>query len=275
MELVIEMRNVLFIMLIVFICSVLSCSEEDGDILSSPPSPTIEELEARVIENCYIVRDALEEFRANNNGACPIDIHTDTNDLGLTLIDLLPGGELLENPFTGERTEPIDTIASEPGQIGFHLRSPYMPHFYYISGVGESFTIVELSNLEELEWEVIKNCLVVRETVERWAALNGGIYPSNVGVHTTPEGYTVTSLLPDGQLLENPFTCCATEPVDCFAVTSGETGYLPIVQGGINTGYTITGTGLIAGTSSFTWSQSATDTCISINGVTVFCTEEY
>jgi hypothetical protein len=275
MELVIEMRKFLFILVFGLILSLVACSEEDGEILFSPPSPSIEELEARVIENAYIVRDALEEYRAHNRGACPIDINTDTNDLGLTLIDLLPGGELLENPFTGERTEPVDTIASEPGQIGFHLRSRYMPHFYYISGVGESFTIVELSNLEELEWVVIQNCLVVRETVEKWAALNGGIYPCCVGVDTTPEGYTVTSLLPDGHLLENPFHGCATEPIDGTAAISGQTGYVPVVQGGFNTGYTITGTGLIAGTNSFTWSQSATDTCININGVTVFCTYEY
>jgi hypothetical protein len=34
-----------------------------------------------------------------------------------------------------------------------------------------------------------------------------------------------------------------TEPINGAAASPGQTGYVPIVQGGINTGYTITGFG--------------------------------
>jgi len=273
MELVIEMHKLFFIIMIGLIVSMSACSEEEVEILSAPSVPTIEELEAKVIENCYIVRDALEEYRAHNDRACPVDIYTDTNDLGLTLIDLLPDGQLLENPFTGERTEPIDTIATEPGQTGYYMRSPWMPFLYYINGIGESLTIAELSNLEELEWKVIQNCLAVREAAEMWATLSGGIYPSNVGVSTTPGGYTLTSLLPDGHLLENPFTGCATEPVDACAANPGETGYNPIVQNLLDAGYTITGTGALANITILTFSYSPLYTCITIYGEVIYCTD--
>ncbi len=94
------------------ILTVSACSESYVESPSAPPGPTTDELEARVIENCNIFRDALEEFRENNrNGRCPFDIYNDTNDLGLTVIDYMPDGQLLENPFTGERTEPVDSIA--------------------------------------------------------------------------------------------------------------------------------------------------------------------
>jgi hypothetical protein len=231
--------------MISLICSASSCGGDDAEICSVPDEPTIEELEAKVVENCCIVRDALEAYRSHNDGACPVDIYTETNDLGLTLIDLLPEGQLLENPFTGERTEPTDTIATEPGQTGYWLNSPAWryPFFYHINGVGESTVVVELSNQKELETKAIQNCLIVREAVERWADLSGGVYPDNVGVDTTPEGHTVTSLLPGGCLLENPFTGCATEPMDCTAAHCGEVGYMPLVRDLQNVGYTISGVG--------------------------------
>jgi hypothetical protein len=269
---VIEMHKLFFIILIGLIVSMSACSDEDGESISSPSTPSVEELEAQVIGNCYIVRDALDEYRAHNDGACPIDIYTDTNDLGLTLIDLLPDGHLLENPFTGERTEPVDTIAAEPGQTGYYMRSPFMPFLYYINGIGESSTILELSNLEELEWKVIQNSLAVREAAEMWATLSGGIYPSNVGVSTTPGGYTLTSLLPDGHLLVNPFTGYATEPIDGCAATSGQTGYMPIVQNYLVAGYTITGSGALAGNQIFVWQYCPQFTCIKMYGEVIYCT---
>ena len=146
-------------------------------------------------------------------------------------------------------------------------------HLFYINGIGESSTIAELSNLEELETKVIQNCLAVREAAEMWATLSGGIYPSNVGVSTTPGGYTLTSLLPDGHMLENPFTGCATEPVDACAANPGETGYNPIVQNLLDAGYTITGTGALAGITILTFSYSPLYTCITIYGEVIYCTD--
>jgi hypothetical protein len=270
---VIEMHKLLSIIAIGLIFAISACGGDDAELLTCPAEPAIEELEARVIGNTYIVRAALEEFMAHNDDLCPYDIYNDTNVLGLTVIDLLPGGQLLENPFTGERTEPVDTLATEPGQTGYSVRSFLCPSLYYINGIGERYTVVELSNVEELKWKGIRNCLTVREAVERFAESNGGIYPDNVGVDTTPEGYTVVEFLPDGCLLENPFTRCATEPTDCFAMLPGETGYVPIVQNLVNAGYTITGCGHIAGFTIFEWEYSPTSICIMIDGETVYCTK--
>lgn len=269
------MRKLLCAILLGLVFLLPACSNEDTEIPSAPAGPTVEELEARVLENSYIVRDALEEFRAHNDGVCPIDIYADTNDLGLTLIDLLPGGQLLENPFTGLRTEPIDTIATEPGQTGYYIytQSIIVPFCYYINGIGEHLTIVELSNREELEWQVIENCIIVHEAVEVWASLNGGIYPMDVNVDKTPEGYKVRDLLPDGLLLRNPFTGVRTEPIDGCAAIPGQVGYHPISQNLINTGCTITACGALAGREILTWSYYPGYACLIILDETIYCTD--
>jgi hypothetical protein len=151
---------------------------------------------------------------------------------------------LLENPYTGLRTEPVAGIASEPGQIGYNAYW-WAPGYYGITGFGGDSIIVELSNREELENKVIVNCIIVQQAIEEFALLNSGVYPCNVGVDTTPWGETLIDFLPDGMLLENPITRVATEPVDGYAVTSGSTGYCPYQnQLGINVGYRIVGGGV-------------------------------
>lgn len=259
-------------MLISLALALLSCSGDEVESPSAPPEPTIEELEAKVIENCTLLRDALVEYKDDNNGWCPSDIYSDTNDVGLTVIDCLPGGELLENPFTGERTEPSVALAAEPGQIGYHPLFGWGGTVYYISGFGGSYIIVEMSNVDEIEPTVIANCLLVQQAAEMFASLNGGVYPCNVNVDTTPEGETLVDLLPDGTLLQNPVHLAATEPIDGASCNPGETGYVPVFQGGSSVGYVITGTGVSAGYTIFTWYSAAGDTCISINGVETYCT---
>jgi hypothetical protein len=250
---VIEMRKILFIIIICFVFAMLSCSGDEVECPVAPNEPSIYELEARVIENCYILEEALEEFRSDNtHRACPYNIYSDTNDVGLTVIDYLPDGQLMENPFTGERTEPVDSIATEPGQTGYYMKSLGYPFLYYINGFGESHTIVELSNLKELEQQAIENCFIVREAVMRFALLNGGVYPCDVAFDTTPEGYTVYDLLPDGRQLVNPFTGLPEEPTDGLACTPGGTGYMPYISGGVNVGGVFTGCGSIAGITIFT-----------------------
>ena len=125
----------------------------------------------------------------------------------------------------------------------------------------------------DLEQAVIANCMLVRAAAEMFATLNNGIYPGNVGVDMTPGGDTLIDLLPGGLLLQNPFTRVYTEPIDCSAANPGETGYIPAVIGGLNMGYTITGTGRFTGATTFTWWQTPSDSCLIINGVTIHCTE--
>lgn len=93
------------------------------------------------------------------------------------------------------------------------------------------------------EASVKSNCHTVQLASEDFAVQNNGVYAANVGVDTTPAGATITALLPSGALLGNPFTKAATEPVNGAAAAAGVTGYVPIVQGGVNVGYTITGFG--------------------------------
>ncbi len=267
------MRNLLIIIMICVVMALLSCSGEEAECPVAACEPSIEELEARVIANCNIFRDALVEYKDSNHGYCPVDIYNETNDLGLTVIDYLPDGELMENPFTGERTEPVDTLATEPGQTGYFQRYSWGSTLYYINGFGESHTIVEMSNTEEIEQAVIVNCLLVQQAAEMFAAHNSGIYPSDVGTDTTPGGLTLVDFLPARRMLNNPIHLFATEPVDGTSCNPGETAYVTFIQNATNTGYAITGTGIIAGTTNFTWWQSADDTCITINGVTVYCTE--
>lgn len=87
------------------------------------------------------------------------------------------------------------------------------------------------------------NCHTVQLAAEDFAVQNNGVYSDDVGTDTTPNGDTITDMLPGQALLENPFTKAATEPVDGGAANPGETGYVPIVQGGVNVGYTIDGFG--------------------------------
>jgi hypothetical protein len=98
----------------------------------------------------------------------------------------------------------------------------------------------------EKENMVRANCYQVRQAVELFAVLNAGIYPASLA-NVTPYGDTVIDLLPDGTRLVNPFTGLATEPVDGAAATLGQTGYVPVQQGGIPVGYTITGVGSSVG----------------------------
>jgi hypothetical protein len=50
---------------------------------------------------CKIVQQAVEDFAASNQGYYPSDADCDATPQGDTLVDLLPGGCLLENIFTG------------------------------------------------------------------------------------------------------------------------------------------------------------------------------
>jgi prepilin-type N-terminal cleavage/methylation domain-containing protein len=92
------------------------------------------------------------------------------------------------------------------------------------------------------------NCHTVQLAAEDFAVQNNGVYASNVDVDVTvPGGFTITSMLPGGLLLQNPFTKAATEPVNgAAAANPGETAYAPIVQALVNVGYTITGYGKAA-----------------------------
>jgi hypothetical protein len=228
----------------------LGCNDNGSihNVTVQKPTQTPEEM---VIENCYVIRRAVWAFADENNGEYPRGI-MDKSLAGNTVIDLLPGGKRLQNPYTLGRTVPQDYAAVFPGQTGY--RRPY-PSWtgpptvgYVINGVGESKDIIVLAknypdSIAALEFAVVANCQVLLQAVEAFAAENNGVYAANVDVDTTPSGKTIIDFLPGGLLLENPFYNIRTEPRNGAAAIPGETGYVPVVQGGINTGYTITGFG--------------------------------
>ncbi len=65
--------------------------------------------------NCHAVQLAAEDFYVRNDGVYPKSL-SDRLPNGQTIIDLLPGGQRLNNPFTERPTEPTSGVATEPGQ---------------------------------------------------------------------------------------------------------------------------------------------------------------
>jgi type IV pilus assembly protein PilA len=119
-----------------------------------------------------------------------------------------------------------------------------------IIGILAAIAIPNFINMQARakEASVKSNCHTVQLAAEDFAVQNDGVYAADIGVDATPSGQTITTMLPGGVLLENPFTKAATEPVDGVAAGAGETAYTPIIQNLVNVGYSITGVGKEAGT---------------------------
>ena len=90
----------------------------------------------QVVTNCSIVREAAEAFAADNNGLYPAGVSCSVSLLGKTLIDYLPGGAHLVNPYHGQATEPVDGAAANQGETGYiGCYCPSTPKAYRITGV--------------------------------------------------------------------------------------------------------------------------------------------
>lgn len=83
-----------------------------------------EEFEETVINNCFTVKYALEEFARHNNGLFPSS-GADTDQSGKTLYDYLPNQELLFNPAYQLNLEPSFWAggASDVGCIGIKTKA--------------------------------------------------------------------------------------------------------------------------------------------------------
>jgi len=92
--------------------------------------------ETDVKRNCRIVQFAVEEFARRNQGVYPATADDLTGD-GLKLVDLLPGGAGLTNPYTHLRSEPVFGPASSQGQTGYRpIFCHDIPLAYVITGSG-------------------------------------------------------------------------------------------------------------------------------------------
>lgn len=71
--------------------------------------------------NAVILERALWNYLEDNDWEVPRNFQYE-NSAGKALVDYLPEGKSLINPFTLDRTEPqYDTMACTPGQVGFLL----------------------------------------------------------------------------------------------------------------------------------------------------------
>ncbi len=97
---------------------------------------------ARVMANCHIVQLVAEDFGVQNDGVYPSSTAA-VNINGQTMIDLLPGGLRLENPWSGLRTEPIDGQATAVGQTGYRpIVQGGAPAGYVVDGYGSNAVVI-------------------------------------------------------------------------------------------------------------------------------------
>ena len=75
--------------------------------------------EAAVKSNAHTVQLTAEDFAVQNDGVYASDVGTDTTPVGLTILAMLPGGAMLENPFTKAATEPVDGVAANVGETAY------------------------------------------------------------------------------------------------------------------------------------------------------------
>jgi prepilin-type N-terminal cleavage/methylation domain-containing protein len=101
--------------------------------------------EEAVKSNCHTVQLAAEDFAVQNDGVYATSItNAPQPDRGLTLIGQLPGGSLLQNPWTKEYTEPRTWDDTNYGVIQAPGNIIYDPTFdangvcvgYSITGLG-------------------------------------------------------------------------------------------------------------------------------------------
>jgi hypothetical protein len=232
------MKNLTIITLMVAICCLLSCEGEQTPT-TIINQQSVDDPEAIVRSNAIILQDAVEAYLEEmGSGSYPMDAYMDTTILGNTVIDLLPGGEQLLNPYTGERTLPVDGPAINPGEIGYHAWASC----YSITGFGSDSLIIELSNARELDAKTIINCYELLAAADAFAMDNGGVYAYD-GITVNDSGKTMVEYLPGGMLLENAYLGIRIEPAKwgSQAANSGEIGYNPICISGVYVGCMITG----------------------------------
>ena len=97
--------------------------------------------EASTKSNCHTVQLAAEDFSVQNDGVYATN-NGDALPNGDTIQDLLPGGALLDNPFTKAATEPgWGVAAAAPGSTGYVAVDPDgdgVNDGYTIDGVGKT-----------------------------------------------------------------------------------------------------------------------------------------
>ena len=103
--------------------------------------------EASVKSNCHTVQLAAEDFSVQNDGVYAADT-ADALGSGDTIVTLLPGGALLENPFSKVADSPVNALAAAVGEAGYlvHNDASGIPDGYTINGFGKTVEIISLTS---------------------------------------------------------------------------------------------------------------------------------
>ena len=104
--------------------------------------------EASVKENSHTVQLAAEDFAVQSDGLYATDLSDASLISGATIIDMLPAGTNLPNPFTRALTEPVDGAAGAQGQTGYAaaLDGSGTPIGYTITGFGRKAIVTTLTS---------------------------------------------------------------------------------------------------------------------------------
>jgi type IV pilus assembly protein PilA len=105
--------------------------------------------EASVKSNCHTVQLAAEDFSVRNDGVYAADLSDQTVSApNETIIDMLPAGTNLLNPFTRGATEPIDGAAGNPGVTGYEpvVDASGTNVGYTITGFGKTALVITLTS---------------------------------------------------------------------------------------------------------------------------------
>ena len=102
--------------------------------------------EAAVKSNCHTVQLAAEDFAVQNDGVYAAGVASTTTPAGQTIVNMLPGGARLPNPFTKAATEPVDGTAATAGQSGYApIAQNGINVGYTITGVGKAAGMIILT----------------------------------------------------------------------------------------------------------------------------------
>ncbi len=108
--------------------------------------------EASCKSNCHTTQLAAEDFSVQNDGVYAADLSdATTTGAALTIVDLLPGGGLIANPFTRALDQPMDgnglNTPGVTGYLGVDDDADGVVDSYVIEGYGkESNLIITLSS---------------------------------------------------------------------------------------------------------------------------------
>ena len=105
--------------------------------------------EAAVKSNCHTTQLAAEDFAVQNDGVYAADVDNEQTPAGQTIMQMLPGGVGLPNPFTKAVDQPVNGAAANPGESGYApIAQNGVNVGYNITGVGKEAgtTIITLSS---------------------------------------------------------------------------------------------------------------------------------